>query len=44
MSAQDMSEQGGNGSSTTTVTSGTVAQLFSGASKYLDVHAEVAGD
>jgi hypothetical protein len=39
-----VTEQGGNGSSTTAIPDVTVAQLFSGAPKYVDVHAETAGD
>jgi hypothetical protein len=37
-------EQGGNGSSTTSIPDVTVAQFFSGAPKYVDVHAEATGD
>ena len=39
-----ITEQGGNGSSTTTIPDVTVPQFFSGAPKYADVHAETAGD
>ena len=39
-----ITEQGGNGMSTTTIPDVSVAQLFSGAAKYVDVHAETAGD
>jgi hypothetical protein len=39
-----IAEQGGSGSSTTTIPGVTVAQFFSGAPKYVDVHAETAGD
>lgn len=37
-------EQGGTGTSTTTIRGVTVAQLFSGAPKYINVHAEKTGD
>ena len=36
--------QGGNGSSTTAIPDVTVPQFFSGAPKYVDVHAETTGD
>jgi hypothetical protein len=39
-----VTEQGGNGSGTTAIPDVTVAQLFSGAPKYLDVHAKTVGD
>jgi hypothetical protein len=39
-----VTEQGGNGSTITAIPDVTVAQLFSGAPKYVDVHPETAGD
>lgn len=39
-----VTEQSGNSSSTTAISDVTVAQLFSGSPKYVDVHAETAGD
>jgi hypothetical protein len=39
-----VTEQDGNGSSTTAIPDITVAQLFSGAPKYVDMHAETARD
>ena len=39
-----VTDEGGNGASTTTIPDVTVAQLFSGTPKYVDVHAEATGD
>lgn len=39
-----VTDQDGNGSSITAIPDVTVAQLFSGAPKYVDVHAETVGD
>jgi Cu/Zn superoxide dismutase len=39
-----ITEQGGTGASTTEVSGVTVAQLFSGEAKYINVHAEQTGN
>ena len=39
-----VTEQGGNGASTTAIPNVTLSRLFSGAPKYVDVHAETTGD